>query len=385
MKDVNCQPGCVLTTPATESLTAPLTVSQGDTTRELTRIWQETLGIDSVGPHDNYFDLGGDSILAVHLFAQIERAFGVKLPVATLFDAPTIEDLVPLLGRKGPASGWSPLVAIQPSGSRPPFFCVHAAGGNVLIYRGLARHLGSDQPLYGLQSQGLDGSCPVLTTVEEMAALYVKEIRRVRRHGPYYLGGYCGGGTVAFEVAQQLQAEGEQIGLLALFDTSNWSKVPQPSVWGWCCHGVQRLVFHSANFLRLDSEGRVKFFSEKLQVFRSRLPVWRGTLLAKFDKDPQAAKSGARLLGQIWQANDRACTSYVPKPYNGVVTDFRPMKQYRRFSRPDAKWDGLALGGQKIVTLPLYPAGMLLEPFVKQLAIALRRSIDDEIRLSGAN
>jgi thioesterase domain-containing protein len=214
-----------------------------------------------------------------------------------------------------------------------------------------------------------------------MAALYVKEIKRVRPQGPYLLGGYCGGGTIAYEVAQQLQAEGEQVALLAMFDTYNWSKVPRRSIWGRAYHNAQRVMFHAANFLFLDSEGKGKFFWEKAKQVGSRIPVWQGMLLAMFDKHSQirTATSGSRVLGQIWEANDRAALNYVPKPYPGAVTDFRPKKQYRIFNQPGLKWDHLAGGGQEIVVLPVYPGGMLVEPFVKDLADALRRSIDSTI------
>src|ERR1700683_3827559 len=131
-----------------------IAASEDDTTRQLTRIWQEVLGVGSIGLDQNYFDLGGDSSLAVHLFAQIERVFNVKLPLATLFEAPTIEELAKILRLEASPSGWSPLVAIQPAGSRPIFFCMHGAGGNILIYRDLARRLGTDQPFYGLQALG---------------------------------------------------------------------------------------------------------------------------------------------------------------------------------------------------------------------------------------
>src|SRR5207249_8411 len=230
-----------------------------NTVTELTRIWQDLLGVESISPDQNYFDLGGDSILAVQLFAQIEKVFQIKLPVATLFEAPTIEALAQILQREAPASGWSPLVAIQPNGSHPPFFCFHGAGGNVLIYRELAKYLGPDQPFYGLQSQGLDGTCAPLTKIEDMAALYVKEIRKAQPHGPYLLGGYCGGGTIAFEAAQQLRAKGEQIALLALFDTSNWSKIHPPSLPANAFYALQRFLFHAANFFKLDSDGKIKF------------------------------------------------------------------------------------------------------------------------------
>ena len=104
---------------------------------------KKLLGVESIGLDQNYFDLGGDSVLAVHLFAQIEKVFDVKLPLATLFEAPTIQELAGILRSEASTSGWSPLVAIQPSGSRPPFFCIHGAGGNVLIYRELSQNLGS--------------------------------------------------------------------------------------------------------------------------------------------------------------------------------------------------------------------------------------------------
>ncbi len=359
--------------------TVEMNATQDETTKRLSGIWQDLLGIRSIGLDQNYFDLGGDSSLAVQLFAQIEKVFDVKLPLATLFEAPTIAELAQILRREGAPSDWSSLVAIQPEGSRPPFFCMHGAGGNVLIYRELSRHLGSDQPFYGLQSRGLDGASAPLTRIEDMASIYLKEIRRVQQRGPYLLGGYCLGGTVAFEIARQLQAKGEQITLLALFDTMNWAKVGHPSMWGKSYNAWQKLYFHSANFLSLDFSGKKDFFLEKLKILWNRIPVWRGMLLGRLGENLSAEKSESRILGQIWQANDRAAAEYVPAPFAGMVTDFRPKKQYRMLSRPDLKWEKLAHGGQEVVVLPVYPAGMLVEPFVKHLAAALRNSIDKAI------
>jgi phthiocerol/phenolphthiocerol synthesis type-I polyketide synthase E len=360
--------------------TGPIAISDRGIAEELTRIWQELLAIEPISIDQNYFDLGGDSILAVQLFAQIERVFKVKLPVATLFEAPTIEALTRVLRHDAPISRWSPLVPIQPNGSRPPFFCFHGAGGNVLIYRDLAKHLGPDQPVYGLQSKGLDGSCPPLTNVEEMAALYVKEIRMHQPHGPYFLGGYCGGGTIAFEAAQQLVKQGEKVGLLALFDTSNWSRIQHPSFLATAYYDLQRGMFHSANFFKLDAEGKIKFLRGKAEAMRTRIPVWRGNLLSRIRGKSRTAGSDSQILSEIWRANDRACWNYRPKPYPGEVTDFRPIRQYRLFNKTYAKWEGLAQAGQKILVLPVYPAGMIVEPFVSHLAVALRRSMDEAIR-----
>ncbi len=366
-----------MTQPLTDSMPTQVSETEDATTSQLARIWQDLLGVKSIGLDQNYFDLGGDSPLAVQLFAQIERIFGVKLPLAILFEAPTIEELARILRRETSTSRWSPLVGIQPAGSRPSFFCVHGAGGNVLIYRELSQHLGLDQPFYGLQSPGLDGSRPPLTRIEDMAALYVKEIRRLQPHGPYFLGGYCMGGTIAYEMAQQFLAQGEKVALLALFDTMNWYKVPLPSIWEKSYHAGQRLLFHAANFFDLDRAGKGKFFLEKMKVLRNRFPVWRGMLLGRLLKNSITTKSKSRVLGHIWETNDRAGFHYDPQPYPGVITDFRPVKQYRMCNKPGLKWDRLAQGGHEIVVLPVYPAGMLVEPFVKHLAVALRKSIDD--------
>ena len=142
-------------------------------------------------------------------------------------------------------------------------------------------------------------------------------------------------------------------------------------------------MFHAANFSRLDRAGKSQFLREKVEILRSRLPVWRGMLLASLSKAPRADESESRLLAKIWRTNDLACMNYMPRPYPGIVTDFRPLKQYRMFDKPDAKWDRLAQGGQRIVVLPTYPAGMLVEPFVQHLAASLEKVIDDAAGQNG--
>jgi len=266
-------------------------------------------------------------------------------------------------------------VPIQPLGSRPTLFCIHGAGGTVLMYRELSKHLGNDQPFYGLQAQGLDGSAPPLTKIEEMAAVYVREIRRLQSHGPYFIAGYCMGGTVALEIAQQLHQLGETIALLALFDTMNWRTIPL-TTWTKLSHASQQLFFHAGSFLCLDSEGKAKFFRGKVRELKNRIPVWQGLLLSRFSNGSRAAASDSIVLGRIWQANDYASWNYIAKPYPGKITDIRPARQYRIFSGPESKWDRLAQGGQEVIILPVNPASMLVEPFVEHLAIAVRRSID---------
>jgi thioesterase domain-containing protein/non-ribosomal peptide synthetase component F len=349
------------------------------TERKLQRIWESLLSTSPIGLNQNYFELGGTSILAVRLFAQIAKEFQRKLPLSILFEAQTVAQLAEVLRTDDASSDWSPLVAIQPNGSRPPFFCIHGGGGNVLIYRDLSRHLGSDQPFYGLQAQGLDGERPCLTTIEEMASLYVNEIRRIQPHGPYHLGGYCMGGTVAYEMAQQLKAQGEKVALLALFDTMNWCNIPSDNAWRKVRHLGQRVRFHGKNFLLLNAGEKKKFFDEKVKVLRSRSKIWKGLMFGRFLAKESGNKPESVVLAEMWQINDRASVVYQAKPYEGVVTDFCPMRQYAKYRPAEGDWSRLARG-YEVLTLPVYPAGMLLEPFVKHLANALQVAISRTLR-----
>ena len=364
--------------PMTQELCpAPETHSGDHISEQLSAIWREILSVDDVDPDQNYFDLGGDSSLAVQMFARIESVFGVRLPLATLYEAPTIAELASILKGELSHSGWSPVVEIQPNGSRPPFFCIHPHGGNVLIYRELARQLGEDQPFFGLQAQGLDGAQQPLTTIEEMATLYLREIRRVQPHGPYFLGGYCMGGAVAYELACQFSAIGEEVALVALFDTMEFSQFPNPSFLKMSYYNCQRFLFHSSNLWKLNSQDRSRFISEKISSLRVRIPVWLSRVRNSSKETDSLAES--QILDRIWNANFQAYLKYVGRPYAGVVTDIRPARQYRMFNDPRYKWNQLAQGGQKTIVLPVNPPAMLSDPFVKHLAIVLRQCIDEAI------
>ena len=192
------------------------------------------------------------------------------------------------------------------------------------------------------------------------------------------------GGTVAYEVAQQLIAQGERVALLALFDTMNWYKIPL-NVWTRGSHAVQQWIFHALGFLQLDAENRKQFWREKLIVLRNRIPVWKGMLLSRFRISSTRSDSEARLLARIWANNDRASWAYIPGSYPGKITDIRPKRQYFVFSKPDLKWDRLAEGGQETIILPVYPGSMLVEPFVIYLAVALRKCLDQAIEQEGSS
>jgi acyl transferase domain-containing protein/thioesterase domain-containing protein len=348
-------------------------------------IWQKLLGVEQIGIYDNFFDLGGSSILAGLLFAKIEEIFDKKLPLATLFEAPTVEQLATILGKEEWSAPWSPLLAIQPDGSKPPFFCIHGAGGNILIYRDLARHLGTDQPFYGLQAQGLDGERPFLTRIEDMAAHYIKEIQTVQAEGPYFLGGYCMGGTVALEMAQQLHAQGQKVALLALLETYNWANLPAMSFLDDVYYYAQKIEFHWRNFLLLKSKEKLTFIQEKAKVAKSRKKIWFESIKSKLSHNFNQGSEQQLSLSQFWETNDRAALNYVPKPYPGRITQFRPVKEYGRYHGPELGWHKLAAGGVEIHELPVYPAGMLVEPFVRLLAKKLKACIHKALETEPSN
>lgn len=184
---------------------------------QLQKIWQKILNVKSISIRDNFFELGGHSLLALQLFNQIKQKIGQDLPLATLFQAPTIEELAHIIQQQGWSSTWSSLVPIQTQGTQTPFF-FHGGAADAVTWAKFARSLPSEQPFYALQRPDLDGQAVTLISVEEMARKCLEEIKIIQPQGPYFIGGHCFGGTVAFEIAQQLYAQGEKVALLALID-----------------------------------------------------------------------------------------------------------------------------------------------------------------------
>jgi amino acid adenylation domain-containing protein len=188
--------------------------------RRVVACFEEALGMEQVGVEDDFFALGGHSLLAVSLFAELERATGRRLPLATIFEAPTPRQLAARLAPGAPAPRWDNLVALKPGGDRPPLFVVAAGDGNIVGFGPLARHMPADQPVYGLQPSGLDGHRPLDRGFEQMAARYVAALRAVQPHGPYLLAGRCSGAAIAYEMAQQLRTAGAEVPLLASLDAA---------------------------------------------------------------------------------------------------------------------------------------------------------------------
>jgi thioesterase domain-containing protein/acyl carrier protein len=183
---------------------------------DLREIWRWLLEVEPVGVRDNFFDLGGTSLLAVRLFSHIQDHFGKSLPLSTLVHAPTIEELAGAIRGNGWAARWKYLVPIRTAGDRPPFFCVHPHDGDAFRFREMAVMLKPDQPFYGLRARAPEGKEPSNPDIMDMAREYVEEIRRFQPSGPYFLGGECTGGAIALEMARRLLQEGEQVAFAAM-------------------------------------------------------------------------------------------------------------------------------------------------------------------------
>lgn len=348
----------------------------------LTKIWKDLLGVKKVGMQDNFFDLGGSSVIAAMLFSEIESRLGKKLPLATLYAAPTIEQLSGIIESQRQEARWTSLVAIQPHGSKPPLFLVHGAGGNVLLYRDLSRRLGAEQPVYGLQSQGLDGDTPFYTTIQDMAAHYLREIRMVQPQGPYLLGGYCLGGTIALEIAQQLLHLRQRISLLVLLETYNFSNIPHQTSLKKLYAYLEKIEFHLRNFLLLRPSEKLVFLIEKVKVAHSRKGVLLGMIASRvLPGRAQRGNGNWAYLSALWNLNDRAALAYQPRMYPGKITQIIPIKEYSHHRGPQLGWEALA-AEVETHQLSIYPGGMLIEPFVATLAETLTNCIDAALNKS---
>lgn len=342
-----------------------------DLERQLTKIWENVLGVKSISITDNFYDLGGDSLLAVRLFAEIEKVFHKKLPLASLLMAPTVAQLVNQLRQDQGAAPWSSVVPIQPNGSKPPLFCIHGAGGNILSFRDLARYLGSQQPFYGLQSLGLDGKQTPLTTVEDMARCYLQEIRTIQPKGPYFLSGYCFGGKIALEIAQLLCLDGETVALLALLEPSpvNFStsenQVPYQRSYSDRLKGL---------FQRLIHRGFQDVIKQQFLKLVSKLYQFLGISL------PQSLQ-----IIKVQEANTFASKNYVAKRYYpNPVTMFLTSERIAQSPELQKGWIELVTGKLEIQEisgkhLDDQPGSFLKDPHVELLAQTIRACIEQVI------
>ena len=341
----------------------------------LTEVWRDLLGIPAIRPDDNFFDLGGHSILAAQMFARIKDRYGINQPVSALLDSPTVSQLYQRLAQ-AKEHEWRALVPIASIGHRTPVFLVHGAEGNVLLYRDLASRMQPDQPVFGLQCKGLDGRGGHHTRIEAMAEDYIAEIEAAYPRGPLILGGYCMGGMVALDMAQRLKQRGRAIPLIMMLESYNYRGcgvhvTPLLTV----RHAIQNLWFHLSNLAVASGRDGGAFLGKKARIEISRgwtaLQVGISSLAARLHVSLGAELPHLRLS----KVNDAAYFEYQPSDFAGAIAVFRPKNQFAGDDTPDCGWGSIAKGKLEIHVVPSNPRGMLVEPFVDDLARLMRESI----------
>jgi amino acid adenylation domain-containing protein len=391
--------------------------AQDDLERELTEIWERVLGVEAIGIRDNFFDLGGHSLMAVSLFSQIEQTFGKNLPLATLFKAPTIEQLASFLRQeKPPQELWGSLVPLQTDGSKPPLFCIHGGGFNVLIYRQLAQYLGSDRPVYALQARGLDGDFgSILDRIEDMATDYIQEIKTVQPQGPYLLAGLSNGGNIALEMAQQLQAQGQTVAIVAMFDSygPEGAKLLPPfprflsSLLYALQYSVPRLLSRSQhsgqNVIATKLNHAIKQLFLSTDISKATLPnldrdsgknlEHKNTSSSRENPleqmmnrvssyvlehspwafySPSAQLNGsndpvASTLKKLEQSYHKAYKAYTPQPYQGRIVVFQAMESPPGYQiAPKLGWEKIARNEVEVHKIPGNHTSIMESPILAQ-------------------
>jgi amino acid adenylation domain-containing protein len=342
---------------------------------QLTQIWEKVLGIQPIGTKENFFDLGGHSLIALQLFAKIEQIWHKRLSWGILFESPTIAELAEIIRKEKVINEWSPLVLLKSGRSQPPLFCIHALGGTLFSYYDLVRQLGTARSIYGLQSRGIDGKQQPLDRVEDIASYYIQSIQQIQPQGPYLLMGYSFGGIVAFEMARQLTAQGEVVDFLGLIDMrSPTLDKNRMSLTKW-------LNFHLSQLQRLQLKEQIKYFLDKI-LYRLSIQVKGNT---EGYKEVMARRLSAfemfepELLN-VLEANLQATKNYLPQTYHGRATLFWCEYQAVYIDRyPDLGWGQLITGGVNTVPIPGEHLSLMTDPHAGVLAAQLNLAMTPAI------
>ncbi|GAA6616689.1 non-ribosomal peptide synthetase [Scytonema sp. NUACC26] len=359
--------------------------------QKLIQIWQKVLGIQLIGIKDRFFEIGGNSLLGIEMFSQIEKTLGTNLPLAILFQSSTVETLASVIREQKdgliplrnnlkvvqtePSASWSSLVAIQPEGSRPPLFCIHDVYGEIVSFYNLARYLESDRPIYGLQAKGLDGQQALHTQIEEMASCYIKEIQSIQPKGPYFICGHSFGGFVAFEIAQQLHKQGEKVASLVLIDTHAPGAINRLPF-------LQRMPLHLA---ALSQEGtayiwrRIVGWSDWLQnkVFKAKFDkIACKYFLSVRDHLPRKFRYVV-----MEETNREALSKYSLQVYPGRITVLAIEDQLWSVAQGytidhHLGWSQFASDGVDVDRVPGMHNTVLAEPHVQVLATKLKACLN---------
>lgn len=351
----------------------------------IAKIWEELLGVRGVGPNESFFELGGTSLAAARMFALITERLGRRLPLSTLVTANTISSLAAII-RDGAESETPSIVEVQlGDGTKPPIFLMHAEGGHVLMYRDLALGLGPEWTLYGIQSRGLDGATQPSDSVEEMAARYLSEVRQVQPEGPYYLGGWCLGGTIGYEMTKLLEAEGEKVAWLGMIQTRHteyWASRDEAMA-------LRRLTWRTADRLAAETEnlselrGKAKF---RLVSEKARRVVMRSWARVDVDGPRHSYVTELAASNACDAAHLKAYWAYEPEPYDGKVTILYSSNQPRGVEPdPTLGWAPLLRGEVDLYEVPGHHGNVIHGERIPIVADIIRTTIEAARSEASAN
>ncbi len=344
---------------------------------QLVQIWEELLQTGPVGINDNFFELGGHSLLALRLMSRIQQISDRQLPVAALFQGPTIGELGPIIRCHHHVRAWPTLVAIQPRGTRPALFCLPGIGANVIYLHGILAHLDENRPCYGLQPPGFDGTATMPETIESLAAYHIKELQTLQPRGPYHLAGHCFGGKVAFEIASQLERIGESVGLVLILDsaapvaTIERDDQADRSEVDWLWLAIE-IAAQSANATigfdkkMLETQATL----EDSYVLAARYIEQQGVLFA-----PGAGSGQLKTMVENLRIQSRAHRRYRPRVSLGAsIVLFRAIEELEDhgFQRENWDWSPHTLGKVTVEWMPGNHFTMFEEPHVRILMARLR-------------
>ncbi|UCG59391.1 MAG: amino acid adenylation domain-containing protein, partial [Phycisphaerales bacterium] len=344
------------------------------TQKALAEIFSEVLGLAKVSIHDDFFKIGGHSLLAVKLLDKIQARFHKSLPLATFFREKTVKRLSELLAMEEGDTPHSSIVLIRAGGSRDPIFVLPGIGGHSMGFSALANRLDLDRPVYGLELQGLDGKTAPHKTIEEMASYFMGLVRQIQKQGPYHLAGYSLGGRIAFEMALQLAEQGQQVGMLAMI-AATAPGYPRTSK-----HRLVRYGLRSVDFLRLPVREKLNYLSFKITTdMRRRLRLRRQERPTK-SEERHSGRSLRANIAKVQKSAYEAWYAYKPKAkYSGNVLLFRDANVdsplYRNIIDSHAGWDRYVTGTVESHEIPSGHTDILKEPRVDLIADILRSHI----------
>ncbi|MCP4370687.1 MAG: acyltransferase domain-containing protein [Deltaproteobacteria bacterium] len=342
----------------------------------IAEIWSDALGIEQIGIHDDFFGLGGDSLLAIQILARLSRTLKIELDSHTLLNNATIIALAKFIEENAKVSNTasqqslpSCLVPIQRKNSlTQPLFLMHPVGGHVYFYREMAESLGSEQPVYGLQAQGVDGKTAPHSRVEDMATHYIEAIRMFQPKGPYFLGGSSFGGTLAFEMAQQLQTLGQEVAFLAMMDTPGPGHMPvefddDAQILAYMLDLGENIPVSISDLRKLSLEEQIDYCIEKIKMAKKEIP----------DID----RHWFRTVLKLFKANSKAMINYTPKPYAGEILFFRARERDAYLpDNPERAWIDMAQKGIHVHIVPGNHISMNASPQVRILGKQLKICLD---------